>query len=28
MAEKEGISAVRPKMAGCNQKALIFGCFD
>jgi hypothetical protein len=25
MAEKEGIYAVRPKVAGCNQKALILG---
>jgi hypothetical protein len=27
MAEKEGICAVRSKVGGCNQKALIFGCF-
>jgi hypothetical protein len=27
IAEKEGICAVRPKVGGCNQKALIFGCF-
>jgi hypothetical protein len=25
MAEKEGSCAVRPKLGGCNQKALIFG---
>jgi hypothetical protein len=27
MAEKGGICVVRPKVGGCNQKALIFGCF-
>jgi hypothetical protein len=27
MAEKDGICAVRPKVAGCNQKALIFWVF-
>jgi hypothetical protein len=25
MAKKKGIGTIRPKMAGCNQKILIFG---
>jgi hypothetical protein len=28
VAKNKGISAIRPKMAGCNQKVFIFGCFS
>jgi hypothetical protein len=28
MAKKEGICAVRPQLARCNQKVFIFGCFS